>query len=292
MAGGILKRLFVLSLSLVLFLFDQARRSWGRLVGKPAPGTCVVLEYHSVLTEHREKFARQMDILRHMATPVRADLREKLAPSRRHVAVTFDDGLVSFAENALPELDKRGIPAAVFVATDRLGIVPNWTNYSPGARPTERMLSAEELRRLPGTVLIGSHGATHEKLTKLSEPEARREIEGSRRQLEDILGREVRLFSFPYGAFSEQVLSYCRAAGYERVFTNLPLLAFSDPHEFVTARVVARASDWPLEFRLKLAGSYRWLPQAFNLKRALLKGLRRHSERAMSARHETRLRLP
>ena len=81
------------------------------------------------------------------------------------------------------------------------------------------------------------------------------------------------MFSFPYGAFSEDLLTYCKDAGYTRVFTILPVLAFSAPGEFVSGRVQVDATDWPLEFRLKMAGSYRWLPYAFRVKSALFKVL-------------------
>ena len=71
-----------------------------------------------------------MDLVRRFATPVGADSQTPLAASEHHVAVTFDDGLCSFAENALPELEKRNIPAALFVVADKLGTVPAWTSFS------------------------------------------------------------------------------------------------------------------------------------------------------------------
>ena len=83
------------------------------------------------------------------------------------------------------------------------------------------------------------------------------------------MSREIRLFSFPYGAENDRLVDLCREAGYERVFTILPRLALLDPQEYVTGRVVVDPTDWPLEFRLKLLGAYRWLPRAFAWKRKL-----------------------
>ena len=158
--------------------------------------------------------------------------------------------------------------------------------------PNERMLDAEQLRSLPSLVTIGSHGATHEKLTLLSEPEARREIEHSRRQLEAVLGRRVTLFSYPYGAFSEHLNVCCREAGYERIFTNLPVAALGDPHEFVTGRVEVKPTDSLVELRLKIGGAYRWLPTAFAIKRALIRAFSRQATRIEPRAQEIRLRLP
>jgi hypothetical protein len=87
------------------------------------------------------------------------------------------------------------------------------------------------------------------------------------------LERPISLFSFPYGECSEDLIEQCRSAGYERVFTNLPVLAFSQASEFVTGRVDVQPTDWPIEFRLKIAGAYRWLPYAFDLKRTLFRTL-------------------
>ena len=187
-----MKRLLVLGLSCLWFLGSQLKRLCLRLVGGRVSGTCVVLQYHAIPVEQRENFARQMDIVLRCATPVRADSRVPLAMSQNHVAITFDDGLTSFLENALPELERRDIPAAVFVVVGKLGTVPAWTRYSsdaawtsvPSVASKERMLTAEQVRELGERVLIGSHGLAHRKLTELDEAGMFEEIEGSCRQLD------------------------------------------------------------------------------------------------------------
>jgi peptidoglycan/xylan/chitin deacetylase (PgdA/CDA1 family) len=285
MTVGVPKRLFALGVACGLFAFDEVRSICRRLIGRKTPGICVALTYHSVLAERRQDFARQMDIVQRMATPLRGDSRSSLAESRRHVVLTFDDGLASFAQNALPELEERHFPAVVFVVSDRLGATPDWRNYTPGQMPTERALTADELRGVSRRALVGSHSATHPMLTNVDRGKAIHEIEASRQQLEAMLGQRIRLFCFPYGAFSPDLIAVCRAAGYERVFTSDPVLALSDPAEFVTGRFDVRPDDWPVEFRLKVAGAYRWLPYAIATKRALLRILsRQHAEESAPCR--------
>jgi len=264
-----IKRVALLLISCGVFFLDFAERVFLRLIGKRTAGTCVVLLYHGIPAEQRVRFARQMDILCRIATPLRADNTASLAESQHYVAVTFDDGLTSLAENALPELEKRNIPATLFVVAERLGTVPAWKSYSREGLPTEKMLTGEQLQRLSGRVLIGSHSCTHPMLTELEEAEAKREIADSQRHLEALAGYHVTMFSFPYGAYTDDLVSWCRNTGYERVFSTLPVLAFSAPREFVTGRVDVAAADWPFEFLLKASGSYRWLPYAFSAKRAL-----------------------
>jgi peptidoglycan/xylan/chitin deacetylase (PgdA/CDA1 family) len=187
------------------------------------------------------------------------------------VAVTFDDGLESILDNVLPELRMRSIPVTLFAVPDALGRNRAWEHRGGDDTRNERVMSREQLRRLPSElVTIGSHSLTHAFLPTTDEKQLERELAGSRVELEEILDRPVKLFSFPYGGFNEQVIEGCRNAGYERVFTALPFRAFSKPGEFVTGRVGTAATDWPIEFRLKLVGAYRWLPYAFVWKRRVL----------------------
>ena len=134
-------------------------------------------------------------------------------------------------------------------------------------------MSIEQLRHLSSDlVTVGSHTLTHPNLCQVDTAQARGEICDSRTELQRILNIDVSLFSFPYGAFNSTLIQVCRDAGYERVFTTLPFLAFGGPKEFVSGRVTVEPTDWPIEFRLKILGAYRWLPLAFALKRKLRSG--------------------
>jgi peptidoglycan/xylan/chitin deacetylase (PgdA/CDA1 family) len=209
---------------------------------------------------------------------LRADFTIPLANNSRNVSVTFDDGLISFAENALPELEKRNIPSTLFVVTGRLGQRPDWANYSDEPLTTEKTLSSSQLREISERVLIGSHTVTHPMLTRLNEIDAKRELMESRKTLEHMLERRVTVFSFPYGDFDNHLLEWSREAGYERVFTTLPVPVHSESSAFAVGRVPTEPSDWPLEFRLKVSGAYQWLPLAFAAKRKvrfLFNGIRK-----------------
>jgi peptidoglycan/xylan/chitin deacetylase (PgdA/CDA1 family) len=237
----------------------------GRLFGKMPAGTCVVLYYHSVPPDQRARFAAQLDMLSSTAEPIDITKEVQLRSGVRYVGVTFDDAFVNLAEQALPELKKRNIPATVFVISGALGKA-----FGPAGR-AEKVMSVEQLRSLPAELIsIGSHTVTHPMMPLLSEGEARAELIQSRKTLEDLLLRPILTFSFPFGGFSQSLTGLCREAGYHRIFTTLPAFAFMDPGEFVVGRVRVDPTDWPLEFRLKLAGAYRWLPAAFALKRRIL----------------------
>ena len=73
--------------------------------------------------------------------------------------------------------------------------------------------SSEDLREMASSPLctIGAHGASHQPLAKVWLPWVlKREILGSKKVLEDIIGKEVSHFSYPYGSISPQAAKLVR----------------------------------------------------------------------------------
>jgi peptidoglycan/xylan/chitin deacetylase (PgdA/CDA1 family) len=258
-------RVLKLGISACVFTWTSALDVLARAEGREPKGRCVILYYHSVPPAERKLFASQLDVLLRHATPIAVD-GSTVLPNRHCVGVTFDDAFENFVTTALPELKARHIPVTVFVITQALGKA-----FGP-AGDSERVMSAEQLMALPeDLVTIGSHTATHPMLTQSATEDSRLEILGSRSHLEELLRRTITLFSFPFGDFNESLCQVCREAGYRRVFTTLPLFALAEPDEFIVGRVRVDPTDWSSEFRLKLAGAYRWLPMAFRLKHWVLR---------------------
>ncbi len=234
---------------------------WGwvelfRALTRRTRGTGVVLYYHSVPLRYKDQFERQMRTVQKHARAVALDGLGQLAPGTHSVAITFDDGLVSFLENAVPVLQTLNLPATVFVVAAVAPTMPTWGEHYYDKN--ERVMSAEQLRSLPDMVAIGSHTLTHPHLPALDEESVAREVVESRASLEGLLQRPVTTFSFPYGEFDACSIESCRKAGYERVFSTVPVLVRSADNAYLLGRVSADPWDWPLEFRLKLSGAYCW----------------------------------
>lgn len=255
-----IKRFLALVVSLVLCGLDLVRDWVLRRLGRPLPRRGVVLYYHAVKPRQRSRFARQMDEILKRARPFPAGTPQAVAGGARSVAITFDDGFRSVVENAAPELAKRRIPFTLFVPSGSLGERPSWVRDPKHPSWDERVLTIKELRALASTRLatIGSHAVTHRNLLRLDPAEARREMAQSRVELKAALGSDVDLFSFPHGAHSPEHLDHARQAGYRHVFTIEPANVGEKPDDFVIGRVAVDPEDWPLEFRLKIAGAYRW----------------------------------
>ncbi|MGA2003869.1 MAG: polysaccharide deacetylase family protein [Terriglobales bacterium] len=229
-----------------------------------------MLYYHSVPPAERELFARQLDMLLRHARPLRSDEELNCLPVGDSVAITFDDGFENFLTQALPELEKRRIPSTVFL------IAEGMNREFGSAESSEKLLSLEQVQSLPRRLVsLGSHTLSHPLLTEIEEAVARREIYESRVKLESILDRPVTEFSFPFGGFNQKLVAAARDAGYRRVYTTLPAFAFEDGNDFVIGRVRVDPTDWPMEFRLKLSGAYRWLPIVFSAKRWAIEAARR-----------------
>jgi len=267
-----IKRIIILAGSMCFWAVWSVWKWVYRIAGKKPPGIGIVLYYHSVSTEQVTRFAKQMDDLIRWAQPARADFKYASGDGAPQVAVTFDDGLQSIVENAIPELIHREIPATLFIPTGYLAQSPGWEYESGDQNCNDKVITVDSLRRLPSAYIsVGSHSVTHPDMTVLSENLASKELRDSREKLSKILGRNVKHFSFPYGAHNDKVVDLARRAGYTRVYTILPTLTYLATQNYVTGRVPVDPRDWRLEFCLKMLGAYCWLPYAFAWKRKLLR---------------------
>jgi peptidoglycan-N-acetylglucosamine deacetylase len=121
-------------------------------------------------------------------------------PPRVIVTTSWDDG--DRADLRLAEmLRARGMAGTFYVPTNPYG-----------GRPA---LSHEDLRNLSAEGFeIGAHGVTHKLLWGLPEKELAAEIDPCKPVLEDILGKEVRMFCYPCGRYDANVIRAIEKAGF------------------------------------------------------------------------------
>lgn len=92
---------------------------------------------------------------------------------------------------------------------------------------------------------IGSHGLTHTSLTTLEPEQLGRELQESRRILEDRFTQPVRDLALPYGRHNDAVLAAARQSGYRYVHSTRPgLIDCSQMQSGLLCRFVLR-SDLP-----------------------------------------------
>ncbi len=80
-----------------------------------------------------------------------------------------------------------------------------WAGLTRIGRTTHRVVDAQQLKLLASSasVEIGSHSITHTRLSSLSPQQQQYEIQESKQQLESIIKKPVRLFSYPYGGLED-----------------------------------------------------------------------------------------
>ena len=131
-----------------------------------------------------------------------------------HFSITFDDGYASVGRLALPVLAKRQVPATVFVVAGAVGNTSAW-DEAMGDR-VEPMMDAVMVREMAAAGMeVGSHGMSHARLTDLPDAALQAEVCDSKRLLEDMLGKAVGGFAYPYGAWDGRVREAVIDAGYE-----------------------------------------------------------------------------
>jgi peptidoglycan/xylan/chitin deacetylase (PgdA/CDA1 family) len=143
----------------------------------------------------------------------------------RAVLLTFDDAYLDHYENAYPILRDMGLQAVLFVSTDH--IRERGTDHGRGRIDTSfegRTLDWTHLREMRDVFSVGSHGMSHQMLTRIPRATAAFEIVESKRLLEKQLGETVSFFSYPYGkpsAYDQELDVLVRAAGYRASFVTV-----------------------------------------------------------------------
>lgn len=183
---------------------------------KPIP----ILLYHSV-SDHPapetapfavppKTFASHMDALkaRSLRCLTVTEFVNRLPDPGNDIAlVTFDDGYLDFAENAVPVMAEREIASTVYVTTGFVaGDVP---------RPSDPMMQWSQLADLGSAdVEVGAHSHSHFQMDTLTTDLLRKELNKPKELLEAAIGKPVTSFAYPHGYNGSRVRRHTRQAGY------------------------------------------------------------------------------
>ena len=145
----------------------------------------------------------------------------RLLLPRRSYMLTFDDGYFDMFETAWPIIHQAGATACIFITTDWIG--ERERKHVRIGSYTYPMLTWAELRALADAgVAVGAHTKTHPDLRKVDQRRLWQEIAGSKRVIEDRLGRTVQAFSYPHSQLDPTVLHYVSRANYAIAFGGRP----------------------------------------------------------------------
>ncbi len=142
-------------------------------------------------------------------------LEFRKALPQKAVMITIDDGYRSVYEIAYPLLLKYGFTATLFIYTDFIGA-------------TSSALTWEMLKEMVSKGFdVGSHTVSHSNLGKRKEGETEkayvqrieREMEESKKRIDEKLKYEVIALAFPYGEHNPKVLEVMGGKGYRMGFS-------------------------------------------------------------------------
>ena len=123
----------------------------------------------------------------------------------RRIALTFDDGMRSLHEHALPVLRDAEAPATVFLASDYVGQNNRWPSI-PKYAPTMEMMSWAQVEDLHAAGwAVEAHTATHPDLRRLADDAIHEELQRGDQAIQARLGHRPEIFAYPYGYWDERV---------------------------------------------------------------------------------------
>jgi len=164
-----------------------------------------ILTYHKLSTTDRDRFTvsstqfeRQLAHLQdhgyqsiRFGDLLRGDLHW---PGPRRILITFDDAYLSFAQIAVPLLERYGFSATCFLPVGHIGGHNAWDG---GGTP---LMSAQELRALPPSLVeLGLHSWNHTNYNDLGRDQIRQDVDRCRLRLGELGIRHAPVLAYPYG---------------------------------------------------------------------------------------------
>lgn len=133
---------------------------------------------------------------------------QQLSP--KAVVITIDDGYEDNYIYALPILQKYGLKANIMLATGLMG--------------NSNMLSWNEVKSLKDSSLIyfTNHTWSHYAISRGPQEKIEYEINTAQKEIQDNTGELTNVFTYPYGAISDNAISTLQKLGYIGAFSEIP----------------------------------------------------------------------
>jgi len=216
------------------------------------------LLYHSIGFEYntdklniynvsKTRFLEQMKIIKNANFKLSNDIKSNLKINKNRLSLTFDDGFLSIYTNALDILSDLKIPFIIFVSPEL--IKSNNNIY----------MNEEQIKKISSSELctIGSHGYEHKDFTSYGLENLINIQKKSKFYLEDLIGKEINLLSYPYGKYNQKIDECMKKINFKYTFTS----KFGSNEANV--KTLNRVDIWSLDdnnvFKKKLNGQWDWL---------------------------------
>lgn len=182
----------------------------------------------SVISFPREAFRDFISSLAGSSMPC-LDLDTILDPKTvEGVALTFDDGMRSVYQYALPVLKEYAVPAHLFLTSSVIGKTNGWPGNTLEA-PRYDMMDWNQIEACHSAGMrIDAHTDTHPDMRRLDNAGLERECDVTDALIEQRLGRRPKYFAYPYGFSNTIVRTYMRDRYVASFTTELRTLSCND----------------------------------------------------------------
>jgi hypothetical protein len=139
----------------------------------------------------------------------------------------LDLSSLSLGRHALGSIDDRRATMAALIdqvkyrpVEERISITEQMAHLARVQLPHDLMMTSHEVKAMhQAGMQIGAHTMSHPILARLTDEQARQEIQGSKRLLEELLGERVGLFAYPNGKpgedYTPQSVHVVRSLGFD-----------------------------------------------------------------------------
>lgn len=235
----------------------------------PSRGITVLL-YHKIndhdepdiMTTPTSLFKKQMDFLKLNNFNIlslseflmRKNKKKDELSGSKDILITYDDGWEDNYTKAFPILKEFSFTATIFVTT---GMVDRDDNY----------LTSKQIKEMSAYGIdFGAHSVNHNYLTSIPLKQAKNEIRTSKVFLENLIGKPIISFCYPYGDYSDRIIEIIRKNNYECSFTVKPGKNRYSTNNFELRRTELNGNDTISDFKKKLSGAFDILHKIIQLK--------------------------
>jgi peptidoglycan/xylan/chitin deacetylase (PgdA/CDA1 family) len=173
--------------------------------------------------QHIDYFRKNFDVISLSELQRRCETKSS---HRAAISITFDDGYGENCDYAIPLMLRHKIPCTYFVSLNHVQTGRPFAHDLKVGRPL-RINSIAEIRQMSDAGIdIGLHSRTHIDFDRVTcRKTLKREITDAKAELEDMIGRPIRYFAFPYGlpsqltpqaievVYESGMLGFCSAYG-------------------------------------------------------------------------------
>ena len=223
-----------------------------------------ILMYHRVVKKRNEaglhnifilekKLRKQFEYLKknNYKTITFSNLTEAI--EGKNVILTFDDGYADNYTLLFPLLKEYGFTAVIFLVTREH---ENTWGIKEG-EPAIPLLTKPQIVEMDNYgIEFGGHTCSHPHLASLSEETAKQEITDCKKDLQNLLGKPVLSFAYPFGEVNHRLKNHVKEAGYKYAVATFSG-AYSMGEDFLQIRRIEVASQTLLSsFKRKVSGYY------------------------------------